>query len=246
MSFNQLKVNDIQEIYLKIYKNACELIEEAEILYKYEKYARAYLCAHIAIEEFGKLPMLFTVALRVYNKEKINWKELNKRLRNHKSKTSTAYALMMMMENAFVKIELRKESTEVKDERINMPNNDLEEFKAFIESDNLAVDLNEMFKTFDSADFMEDFKIRSALSEMLNDYKNHSLYADYFDNKFVKPSDVIDEERSRKRIILSLIQKKIIDISEIPKNGFRLFKFDEGYYNILHSKILDKMELDKK
>ncbi|PFF31879.1 hypothetical protein CN327_18265 [Bacillus cereus] len=46
------------------------------------QYARAYLCAHIAFEEFGKLPMLYTVALNVYNGIKTDWKRLNKRIRD--------------------------------------------------------------------------------------------------------------------------------------------------------------------
>ncbi|WP_045515791.1 AbiV family abortive infection protein [Neobacillus niacini] len=66
MSFNQLKVEDIEKIFSKIYENACELLEESEILYNNGKHARAYLCAHIAFEEFGKLPMLNSVAIDVF------------------------------------------------------------------------------------------------------------------------------------------------------------------------------------
>lgn len=82
MSFNQLKLEDIKKIYTKIYENACELIDEAEILLQHKKYARAYLSAHISVEEFGKLPMLHSVALNVHNGVKVDWKALNKRLRN--------------------------------------------------------------------------------------------------------------------------------------------------------------------
>lgn len=126
-----------------------------------------------------------------------------------------------------------------------MPDYDLEEFKSFIESDKLTLDINELLKVFDRKDLMEEYRVRTVLSDMLNDYKNYSLYADYINNNFVKPSDVIDKDRCRKRIILSLVQKKIIDISEIPSKGFTLFKFDEGFYNQLHTKILDKLVLEK-
>lgn len=68
MSFNQLKVEDIEGISLKIYENANELLEDAELLYNHEKYARAHACAQFSIEEFGKLPMLYTVATQVDRK----------------------------------------------------------------------------------------------------------------------------------------------------------------------------------
>jgi AbiV family abortive infection protein len=241
VSLNQLKVEELQEIYNLIYKNACELIEEAELLYNHQKYARSYLCAHIALEEFGKLPMLVTTALNVYNGLKVDWKDLNKRLRNHKTKTSLSYAMLMLMENAFRKYELGNEKEVNKDyiDKILLNNENLQEFKAFIESENLTIDLNEVFSAFKTKNLLEDFQIRTAISEMLNDYKNHSLYADFKEGEFLKPSDVIDEKRCRKRIMLALIQKKIVEMANIHNKGFKLFKFNESYFNILQSTILD-------
>jgi len=54
LSLNQLKVKEVEELFNKIYDNACELLDDAEILFSKKKYARAYFCSHIAFEEFGK------------------------------------------------------------------------------------------------------------------------------------------------------------------------------------------------
>jgi AbiV family abortive infection protein len=85
LSLNQLKVEEVEEIFKKIYDNACELLDDAEILFSHKKYARAYLCSHIAFEEFGKLPMLNSVALGICYGKKVDWKKFNRRFRNHKS-----------------------------------------------------------------------------------------------------------------------------------------------------------------
>lgn len=239
MSFNQLKVEELQDIYNQIYKNAIELVEEAEILYLNQKYARGYFCAHIALEEFGKLPMLITTALNIYNGVKIDWKYLNKSLRNHKKKTSLSYAQLMLMENAFIQYQSKREID--KTEKVLLNNKNLKEFKELIESESLTIDINQVFSAFKTNDLEKDYQIRTTLSEMLNDYKNHSLYADFKEGEFLRPNEVIDEDRCRKRIMLALIQKKIVGLTSIHKNGFKLFNFDKGYYNYLHSTILERL-----
>lgn len=94
---------EIEEVFKKIYDNACELLDDAELLFRHKKYARAYLCSHIAFEEFGKLPLLNTVALDIHYGKKVDWKKLNRMFRNHKSKITQSYTAIIMILNDFLK-----------------------------------------------------------------------------------------------------------------------------------------------
>jgi AbiV family abortive infection protein len=233
MSFNQLKVEDIEKISLKIYENACELIEEAEILYNHKKFARAHACAQFSIEEFAKLPMLFTIATKVSKGDKVDWKDLNRRLRDHKSKTSLSFGLIGLMgKNMLNNLKINKIDDEF-DLYAHFPEN-LQEFKKFLEQDfkfeaNIFMDyLNQPLD-----DLMKEFVIRQAIAFVLNKYKNLSLYADFNDGDFVKPSEIIHEKRCMERIKAALIEKKIIDIV-IHNRGFT---FDESDFTLFDSLV---------
>jgi AbiV family abortive infection protein len=86
LNINNYKVSDLENAYRLIYENAIELLEEAEILFEHKKYARAFTLAHLSSEELSKLPILYRVATQVHFKQKVNWKEVNKDLRNHEGK----------------------------------------------------------------------------------------------------------------------------------------------------------------
>lgn len=81
-----LTTKDINNIYIKILENANELYGEAELLIKHEKYSRAFFLLQICSEELAKIPMLSRVASDIMCDKKINYKMLDKRLRNHISK----------------------------------------------------------------------------------------------------------------------------------------------------------------
>ncbi len=231
MSFNQLKVKDIEMIFFKIHENACELIEEAEILYNHQKYARAYLCAHIAFEEFGKLPMLNTVALNVYNGVKPDWKHLNKRIRDHKRKISQSYGTVMFLDNA-----LKKYNTKYKDDSptefeataYDIENSWLYVFKEFIEKE-VVIDPFEWEDFFKGLDVQEEIKEKYSMTMLLNEYKNGSLYADFDEMEFKKPDEKIDKETCEYGISLAYMQKKFIDASNIHKDGFYLYTFTDEH-----------------
>lgn len=241
MSFNQLKVEDIEAIYKKIYSNACELIEDAELLYEHQRYARSYLSAQIAFEELGKLPMLFTAALKLYNGSKVDWRDLSSRLRNHKTKNSSSFAIAMMFSRAFTMIE-GKDGEDKTEEEYDIPR-DLETFKELLNENVYAIDIIEIFRGFKEGDLKQDYLIRKALSEYLNDLKNHSLYADFKDGQFLKPSEVIDEEKCRKRLKTVLLQQKFAEITIQKQGGFKLFKYENAhYYNALREIIDERMK----
>ncbi|MGE7928211.1 AbiV family abortive infection protein [Lysinibacillus xylanilyticus] len=231
MSFNQLKVQEIEKIFLKIYENACELLEEAELLYNNQKYARAYLCAHIAFEEFGKLPMLNTAALNVYNGVKIDWKYLSKRIRDHKRKISQSYGTVMFLESAMKKYNAKDKddsSTEFKASDNDIEFNWLYVFKEFIEKE-VVIDPFEWEEYFRELDVQEEIKQKYSMTMLLNEYKNGSLYADFDEGKFIKPSEKIDKETCKYGISLSYMQKKFIEASNFHKDGFYLYKFTDEH-----------------
>ncbi|MFC0235139.1 AbiV family abortive infection protein [Fictibacillus phosphorivorans] len=241
MSFNQLDVKDIVLTYKKIYENACELIEEAEILFIHQKYARAFLCAHISIEEFGKLPMLTSVALNIYNGVKIDWKELNKRIRNHKKKTSSSQSIQMIMEKVLFDFEyenIEEKITSI-DDTEKEKYYDLNKFKDFLAS----IDFYKLKKDsllnalLDNPRLHEDYAIRTAVADLLNDYKNHSLYSDFYKEEFKKPSEVIDRKRCMRRIMMALFQKKFNDFINIQNRGFALYKYEDIGFDQIIAKI---------
>ena len=236
MSFNQLKVEDIEKIFIKIYENACELLEEAELLYNHEKYARAYLCAHIAFEEFGKLPMLNTVVLNINQGIKTDWKKLNRRIRDHKQKitqsyTTVSYVLKKLIEK-YKGQRSNKEYKSQKSNKIPVFDNKLEEIKYVIENE-IEINPMDILDYAKSPDRINDLKIIKCMSLLLNEYKNSSLYADFNEGRFLKPSESIDKETCEYALILAYIQKKFIDIPKIHIHGYKPYLMSDEIKKIL-------------
>ena len=101
----KLGINNLKEGIIKNINNSQELIDEAEILFKNEKYARAYLLSHFAIEESSKCGMLLRViAFKVWN-EKIDIKIVRKRFLNHKDKIRNYKLLEIFNENKIIDLE---------------------------------------------------------------------------------------------------------------------------------------------
>lgn len=81
-----MTVDDIIDGMVKITLNAQSLVDEAELLSKNKYHVRAYTLAHIAREEISKLYILFKVGIEVIAGKKYDYKKLQKRFNNHKSK----------------------------------------------------------------------------------------------------------------------------------------------------------------
>jgi AbiV family abortive infection protein len=82
----RIDINTLKNGILKNLRNSQELIDDSEILFKNEKFARSYLLSHIAIEESSKCAMLLkVVAFNIWNEE-IDIKNVRKRYSNHKEK----------------------------------------------------------------------------------------------------------------------------------------------------------------
>jgi AbiV family abortive infection protein len=72
----------------EIIRNGAELIEEAKLLEATSHYARAYMIAHTACEELGKVSILLGVATRLSNHVEIDWNTFWRRMRSHESKAT--------------------------------------------------------------------------------------------------------------------------------------------------------------
>jgi len=87
MGLENVACNNILNGIRKSYDNAVELISEAEILRDNRKWSRAYTLCQLAIEELGKVPLLFQLLFDRIISPKIDYKEINKIFYDHKLKT---------------------------------------------------------------------------------------------------------------------------------------------------------------
>ncbi|TZF81966.1 AbiV family abortive infection protein [Cognatilysobacter lacus] len=84
-----MSVSDLHGLRLAILSNAIELTDEAEILVAHQRWARAFLLAHFAIEEMGKIPMVVGIIGRIMKGEPVDWRKTRRRLSDHKAKISS-------------------------------------------------------------------------------------------------------------------------------------------------------------
>lgn len=94
---NNVKADVIIEGAFKTVHNAQCLCDEAELLHNNKMYARSYALSHLAREEFAKSLMLYKVAIQVLNKQKVEWKKLDRRFRDHKEKVVNDRVLTHMI-----------------------------------------------------------------------------------------------------------------------------------------------------
>lgn len=221
MNLNNESVETLQIIYNKIHKNANDLIEDGIILLENEKYSRSYLCFQIALEELAKLPMINSVAFKVFNKEKVDWKTLNKRLRDHHKKNRQSILMAHSLSPQFINLYMDKELHTLTVEDIK---NAFNTFKGSI-TEKIEIFLIQQFLTLKKS-FNESDEILH-LADQRNTKKNHSLYADFYENNFQTPNEIITEEDTKELMIEVLIQQLIIEIPNIHVSGFKLKKVEE-------------------
>lgn len=96
MAINSFK--EIQIAYAKTYNNATELIDDSLILLEKNRYARAYLLAHIAIEEFARTIMLASGIMK-FKIRALDGKKLISRQKSHQEKIKVAYSFINKLKN---------------------------------------------------------------------------------------------------------------------------------------------------
>jgi len=163
----ELTLKKIEIIRKKILENAHQLLEDAVLLLRNKRWARAFGLTHLASEELAKLLMLHTAAIHIIRGKKFDFKTLNKRLNNHKAKIRNILVMEVLLTTNDDKIGPRnlKEYLERGKRFYN--------FKGLREV-NLDVEVNKF-----------------------NNLKNNCLYAQFFKGEILKPSEIITEEMAR-------------------------------------------------
>jgi AbiV family abortive infection protein len=81
-----LSIEQIEQACETAFANATDLLDEADLLRKEGRCARAYFLAHIACEELGKLPVLTTLAVSLRMGHPVDWRKIDRVLRSHEGK----------------------------------------------------------------------------------------------------------------------------------------------------------------
>lgn len=84
----------------KSFSNAESLLNDAYFLQSNKKWSRAYTLSQLAIEELGKIPMLFELLINRINDYPIDYENLNSSFKNHPEKTKSS----INSEIAFMKL----------------------------------------------------------------------------------------------------------------------------------------------
>lgn len=91
-----LEKSDYLSAVIKALVNAEELLEEAVILSKYNKIARAYTLFQFCIEEIGKASLTFQFVMYSNISDNLEVKKFLKNFTNHKEKTSSSMGVDFM------------------------------------------------------------------------------------------------------------------------------------------------------
>ncbi|MDA1657929.1 AbiV family abortive infection protein [Bacillus cereus group sp. TH150LC] len=113
---NQLKIEQLQTAYTKIFDNARELINESTLLFENGSKTRAFTLAHLACEELAKLPIVYYTATKVYFKKPVDWKKFKNRFQDHKEKIRMLISLILIINEQTIndeKVELIEEFVKV-------------------------------------------------------------------------------------------------------------------------------------
>jgi len=78
--------HELKALSENAFQNACELIDESQLLFSAEHFSRAYVLAHLASEEIAKIPIIYGTRVRLKGKEEIDWRHFKKRLIGHQPK----------------------------------------------------------------------------------------------------------------------------------------------------------------
>jgi uncharacterized protein (DUF3820 family) len=193
--------------------------------------------------------MLYSAALNVYNGIKVDWKYLNRRIRDHKRKISMSYSTTIQLQKAMELFNSNQKGSKASEESLDGHNQNLnfiKDFKKYIDNEVKINPLTFLNVPNDVETNLKEFKTRQSMVLLLNEYKNGSLYADYDEGVFKKPSEKIDKDTCVYGFMLAYMQKKYIELPGHHLTGFYLYKFPEGHLsNLANMKKEYKEQVEK-
>lgn len=96
MSLETITDKELEVGIEKSLKNAKELIEEGDILFKEDRISRAYCLYQLAAEEVGKSRLLFALIMNRKLGENIDYREVNREFLHHQTKSKSALTFEML------------------------------------------------------------------------------------------------------------------------------------------------------
>jgi AbiV family abortive infection protein len=96
MSLENVTDKELEVGIEKSLKNAKELIEEGDILFKENRVSRAYCLYQLAVEEVGKSRLLFGLIMNRKLGENIDYKVVNREFSHHQTKSKSALTFEML------------------------------------------------------------------------------------------------------------------------------------------------------
>lgn len=230
------KVEDIHIMYKKVYFAAKSLVKDVKLLFNNGSYATAYNLAQVALEEFGKLNMLYALALRIHNKGKVTFNEIAVNLKNKNFDDDLGNGIVLLIEKNYIdyppEIDSLLHQTNLE---ISM---DIDKLEELITEDTLIVNLLEAYKELKANGILKNSNLSRNLSYHLEALKGNSLQASFYNEEFVMPFEVITKELCTARIMSVLILQRMYEINGYHDKEFDLFNFDYKYYQRIEDQVL--------
>jgi len=88
-----LTIDQVHRAIVEVILNASELVEDAEVLFRAGKAARAYGLAYLACEEMGKLPQFIRAFEMLLSAKKVDWRQVTRAFRNHETKALSSFTI---------------------------------------------------------------------------------------------------------------------------------------------------------
>lgn len=120
----QLSIDQVKNSRVKALQNANELIQDAEILFREERWPIVLFLCQISGEEIGKYIMLSSIFIQQISEIEIDWKRIWKRLTSHTEK----YELVTYMEDIFLEKNVFADMKKYKD-KLKNESKELDRFK---------------------------------------------------------------------------------------------------------------------
>ena len=191
MSLENIPTENLLNGINKAFANADSLLSEARILEISEKWPRAYVLCQLAIEELGKISLLFQLWIDMLNKKQIDYKKLNGDFLSHLEKTR----LSILSELALIKMYKRDAGDESINKIIEMEEyilgrvNDLNDLK------NIS-----LYVGIEGTDFYSPY-------EKINSQKYYFIY------------DIALKRKDMFRILIEKLKEDIVEIAKIVKEN---------------------------
>lgn len=88
-----LTIEQVHQGIVEIILNASELVDDAEVLCRAGKAARAYGLAYYACEEMGKLPEIIRAFEMLLSGKKVDWRQVTRTFHNHETKALSSFTI---------------------------------------------------------------------------------------------------------------------------------------------------------